>query len=61
MVTVVNNPGPGADSGSGMGWVAIVVLIIVLAALAYYGIPRLRGGQNDVDVKVNLPTPAQNQ
>jgi hypothetical protein len=61
MVTVVNNPG-GGDGGSGMGVVVIVLVIIVVAALAYFGIPRLRGDAgSDIDVKVNLPSPAQSQ
>lgn len=66
MPTVINNPGQG-DGGSGMGsglviGIAIVILI-GLVVFFVYGMPALRGGQQNPSDNINIqvPNPLDNQ
>jgi hypothetical protein len=57
MTTVINNPG-NDSSGGGTGLIVGVIIAIVLIALFFmYGLPALRGSNNNdgVDIKVELP------
>ena len=65
MTTIINQTPASSDGGSAGTVIAVVVLLAVVVALLYYGLPRLRGNQEDstLDVHVNLPTsePQQTQ
>jgi hypothetical protein len=68
MATIINNPDSNgnADNGGGMGMViGAIVLILILILFFVYGLPALRGGNNNsgssvipdkVDVNVSTPS-----
>jgi hypothetical protein len=53
MTTIINPQ--GGDSGAGVGMILGVVLVLVILVLFFvYGLPALRGGNNE-GTNINIP------
>ncbi len=53
MTTVING---GGDNGNGVGMVLSVVLVIIVVVLFFvYGLPAIRGANNNGGTQINVP------
>ncbi len=57
MPTVINNPS-GGDNSSGLGMIVAVLVIVILAVIFFvYGVPALRGVNNQQPANINVQVP----